>query len=84
MRRFPVVLGDTRQDRQVEQAKDAIRLYRYYQDNAQATLSTRTAGTDKLWADAVDQMIVSMRLTRLAHRTEQIYVTVGCESFTVM
>lgn len=53
----------------------AYRLYRYFQGNARATPSTRTASTDKLWADAVDQMIVSMRLKRLAHRTEQTHVS---------
>ena len=74
VKRFLVVLSDTHEDWQVEQAKDAVRLYRYYQDNASSAPSARTSSTDKLWAEAVDQMIVSMRLKRLAYRTEQTYL----------
>ncbi len=54
---------------------DAIRLYRYYLDRHKAAPSVQTPEIDKLWADAVDQMIVSMRLKHLSHRTESTYIT---------
>jgi integron integrase len=75
MKRFLVAISDTHENWQVDQSKDAIRLYRYYLDRPKAAPSPQAPEIDKLWADAVDQMIVSMRLKHLSHRTEHTYIT---------
>jgi site-specific recombinase XerD len=74
IKRFLVALSDTHEDWQVQQATDAIRLFRYYLDRTLAAPFAQTSDIDKLWADAVDQMIVSIRLKHLSHRTEATYI----------
>ena len=71
---FLAALSDTHEDWQVQQARDAIRLYRYYLDRHPAAPYVHAADIDKLWSDAVDQMIVSIRLKHLSHRTEATYI----------
>ena len=73
--RFIATITDTHQDWQVQQAKDAIRLYRYFLDQPRAAPFARSSVIDKLWVDAVDQMLVFMRLKHMSLRTEQTYIT---------
>ncbi len=75
IQRFLATLGDTHQDWQVQQAKDAIQLYRYFLDQARPPTCARNPEVDKLWADAVNQMIAAMRLKHMSLRTEKTYIT---------
>lgn len=74
IKRFLAALRETHENWRIQQATDAIRLYRYYLDRSFAVPSAQAPDIDKLWADAVDQMIVSIRLKHLSHRTEATYI----------
>jgi hypothetical protein len=75
LNRFIATITDTHQDWQVQQVKDAIRLYRYFLDQPRAVPFARSSVIDKLRVDAVDQMLVFMRLKHMSLRTEQTYIT---------
>lgn len=65
----------THEDWQVQQAEDAIRLFIYFQNQPQPSPNTKSSADDRLWADAIDQMIALMRLKHLSFRTEKTYLT---------
>jgi hypothetical protein len=56
---------------QVQQAKDAIRLYFYFRGNARSVPVKPNSGTDSAWPSSIDQMIKALRLKHLSYRTEQ-------------
>ncbi len=72
---FIVRLADTRQDWQVHQAEDAIRLYLYYKNQAKKIQAQQKPKTNKIWAKAIDHMVNAMRLKHLSYRTEQTYLS---------
>jgi hypothetical protein len=81
--RFLVAFNEIHEDWQVQQAEDAIRLYLYFPDYIPSVPSAKTHNKDKLWADAVDRMMVSIRLntSRIARRPP---APTGGASFTIM
>ncbi len=71
---FIIKLSASCPDWQVEQAKDAIRLYFYYKKESNPVLPRPKTGTDSIWADSIHQMVNAMRLRHLSYRTEQTYL----------
>lgn len=67
-------LGDTHHDWQVQQAKDAIRLYLYFQSKISQIDDEPPSGNDGLWVRAIEMMTNAMRLKHLSYRTEQTYL----------
>jgi len=67
-------LSDKHHDWQVQQAEEAIRLYLYFQNQSSTLVKPKTSEAAGLWAQAIEQMVASLRLKHLAYRTEQTYL----------
>jgi integron integrase len=63
------------QDWQVDQAKDAIRLYLYYLNRNEKIQTPQKASVNGMWTQAVNRMVDVMRLKHRSYRTEQTYVS---------
>lgn len=74
IKQFLLSIMDTHHDWQVKQAEDALHLYSYFQRQPQTAQITKPTDTDRMWSDAVEQMVASMRLKHMSLRTEQTYL----------
>jgi site-specific recombinase XerD len=71
--KFLFQLSKTKQDWQLEQAKDAIRLFQYFkQSSVQQDVAPKPT-MKALWKQSMEAMTTSMRLKHLSYRTEQTY-----------
>ncbi len=68
-------LTRTRQEWQVDQAKDAIRLYLYYLNRCNQPPVPKMVSTDGAWTQAVNRMVDVMRLKHRSYRTEKSYLS---------
>lgn len=68
-------LSESRENWQVQQARDAIRLYLYFKNQSPPKSFDSASGANAIWSDAIDRMVQMMRLKHLAFKTEQTYVT---------
>ena len=67
-------LSISREDWQVRQAREAIRLYRYMQKRKSQPTRDAASGLDAGWRAAVDQMTKALRLKKRALTTERSYL----------
>lgn len=72
---FIAQLAESREDWQVQQAKDAIRLYLYFKNKSSTASTNQKPARNEAWVQAINTMVNSMRLKHLSFRTEQSYLT---------
>lgn len=72
--RYLKELATYREDWQVEQASEAIRLYRFYLDRHQQKKTGKSPASGVEWKKAAEDMRRVLRLKHRSYRTEQAYM----------
>lgn len=72
--RFLHNLQKNYEDWQVNQAREALRLYSYFFTNRKTQEEKRTAPYEQLWKEHADRMVRMLRLKQRAYSTEQSYI----------
>ncbi len=67
-------LSKSREEWQVKQASEAIRLFQFYKDRKNTTHSKTGLEASAQWKSAVDEMQKILRLMHRSYRTEQAYI----------
>jgi hypothetical protein len=72
--RYLKSLARHREDWQIKQASEAIKLYLFFKRKNQATQSNRSLDVNEQWESVVIDMKKMLRLKHLSFRTEQTYL----------
>lgn len=72
--RFLNKIGQVKEQWQVLQAREAIRLFLFFRERSSKPRRPHCANAEKDWSEAFDQTVKLIRLRQLSHKTEKTYI----------